>query len=314
MSDALRSSPSSTPFPTAQRALIIANPLAGQQSAERVVREHVRPALQRYGINADIAVTMAEEAGIIQAQAAVAAGVQMIIAVGGDGTVEAIAQSILGTPLALGIVPLGTQNNLAQSLHIPLDLDRACAVIGRGEQRQIDIGMINGHPFLEMVSVGLESPLLTLGEASRHQGCFQVIGAMLAAWQIVQRAPFHRVTIDLDGKEHQVRTRQITICNTPRYGPGLLVAPDATLDDGMLDVVVTRHLHRRELLHYYWHVLRGHPVAQRRVEYHRAQHIHIGSHHALPVVADGVLQGTTPISVHLIPQHLTVMVPSERQN
>ena len=118
---------------------MIANPHAGHNANGAPLHEQITTALAALGVQTDVVFTTLDDEGTGLAQAAVAAGYSLIIAAGGDGTIEAVAKGVLGSAAALGIIPAGTQNNVAHSLHVPADLDAACAIIARGQRHAIDL-------------------------------------------------------------------------------------------------------------------------------------------------------------------------------
>ena len=290
-----------------RRAKLLVNPQAYHGTGEENVIDLLSTKLSALGIQVTADILTPDEPGGQVARAAVAEGFNLIIAAGGDGTLHEIARGLLDTKATLGIIPFGTMNNIAASLNIPNDLDAACAIIAHGKQQNMDVGMINGQPFLEAVSIGFEVPLFSLGEQTRHRGIGGMVQAGLGLARALVQARPHGITIDLDGQRKLVRAQEITICNTPRYGLGFAAAPDALVDDGLLDVVIARHARRWDIIRHYWSIMNGRRELDTRIQIRRAKRIRLSSKYLMPVAADGEPAGSLPTSISVAPHRLHVM-------
>jgi YegS/Rv2252/BmrU family lipid kinase len=181
--------------------------------------------------------TTPEETGAAQARQAVLDGVDLVIAAGGDGTVTACASGVAGSQVPLGIVPAGTGNLLALNLGIPLDLDRALEVSLTGEDRQVDLGMANGRPFVAMAGLGIDARMLrsTPEWAKRRFGYVAYIVGML---RHLRDQPF-KVTIEADGgPPRRYRATGVIAGNVGWLQGGVSLLPDASPDDDLLDLAV----------------------------------------------------------------------------
>ncbi|MFP4063237.1 MAG: diacylglycerol/lipid kinase family protein [Halochromatium sp.] len=150
-------------------------------------------------------------------QAALAAGSERVFVLGGDGTVLAVASQLLGQPVALGIIPLGTANLLARDLGIPLEPEAAIAALTADPAvTAIDVGCVNGQPFLCASMIGLTTALARTREAIRGQG-FVPAALELArkTLRLLWRYPYHRMRLWLDGAQLKVETRALVITNNP---------------------------------------------------------------------------------------------------
>jgi diacylglycerol kinase (ATP) len=299
---------SSPDHATTTRAKLIINPQAWHGSEYENIAEHICDLLAQRGIQAEAEHTTPTEHGTSQAKAAAAAGFGLVIAAGGDGTIQDVAKGLIGTKATLGIIPCGTMNNVAKSLYIPEDLEAACELIATGPHKAIDVGMINGQPFMEVVSIGFEAPLFGLGERTRHRGIFGALQAAAGVLRLLWRIQPYSFALEIDGRRKMVRAQQVTICNTPRYGLGFVVAPDARVDDGYLDIVISRHARRWDLIRHYWSIMHGRRELDTRVQIRRAKRILIESKHLLPVAADGEESGTLPVRVNVAARKLRVVL------
>jgi YegS/Rv2252/BmrU family lipid kinase len=159
----------------------------------------------------------------------------LVIVCGGDGTINSAAKGVLETDLPMGIIPLGTANDLARTLGIPDDLLGAADIITAGKQRRIDLGEVNGHPFFNVASLGLSADLARglTREAKRRWG---KLGYALAAMRVLAAARPFRAEIIGDAGTVTVRTLQIAVGNGVHYGGGTVIHENASIDDAHLDL------------------------------------------------------------------------------
>src|SRR5436189_5060310 len=163
------------------RTILILNPVAGNtpiaesQGTGETNEESILRGLRAYGIEPDVWYTTLEDTGEGLAKKAADEGAELVIAAGGDGTIHAVAAGLIERESTLGIIPMGTMNNLAHSLGIPLPLEAACAIIAKGETRAIDVGIINEKTFIEVAGIGLEAALFPSAEELKSPGFFSII-------------------------------------------------------------------------------------------------------------------------------------------
>ncbi|ABI61742.2 Diacylglycerol kinase family protein [Granulibacter bethesdensis] len=154
---------------------------------------------------------------------------------GGDGTLNAAAPALMETQLPLGIIPLGTANDLARTLNIPADPEQAARIIAQGKQHRIDLGEVNGVPFFNVASIGF-GVALTRALTSDSKKRFGIFGYPIAALRVARRLrPFH-AEIRHGGTTTVTKTLHLAIGNGRHYGGGMTVSEDASIDDGKLDV------------------------------------------------------------------------------
>ena len=232
----------------------------------------------------------------------------LVIIGGGDGTLNAAAEGLVEAGLPLGILPLGTANDLARTLEIPASLIEASRVIADGLTHRIDLGRVNGKHFFNVASVGLSVHVARqLGvDVKRRWG---VLGYPLTLWRALGRHPSFRAEIRCNGTRARVRTIQISVGNGRHYGGGMTIAADAAIDDGMLDVVSLSPQGLIELilnlpaLRWGWH------DRAERVRHWRCRDIEIETVRPLPVNTDGEVTTRTPAKIVVVPQALSVGVP-----
>jgi YegS/Rv2252/BmrU family lipid kinase len=159
----------------------------------------------------------------------------LVIVCGGDGTIRSAASGVIETGLPMGILPMGTANDLARTLAIPDDLEAAVDIIVAGASRRIDLGEVNGEPFFNVASLGLSTDLARglTPEAKRRWG---KLGYALAAIKVMLAARPFRAIITSKSDRVRVRTLQIAVGNGVHYGGGTVIHADATIEDGHLDL------------------------------------------------------------------------------
>lgn len=224
--------------PVAQaRILFIINPISGtqdKQAVEQAIVRHIDTMRYRYEL---VYTEYAGHAAELAAQAA-AEGVEIVVAVGGDGTINEVARALVHTQTALGIVPCGSGNGLARHLCIPLDPDAAVAIINRGVVHCLDYGLINGHPFFCTCGVGFDAFLSMKFAEAGKRGLATYIEKTLTDG-ISYKPESYRLTLDNDeGKDVQYDAFLIACANASQYGNNAYIAPHASMKDGLLDVVI----------------------------------------------------------------------------
>lgn len=227
---------------------------------------------------------------------------------GGDGTLNAAAFGVIEAGLPLGILPLGTANDLARTLGIPFDLDGAAQVIADGRTRRIDLGIVNGQPFFNVASLGLSTELaqqLTRDIKRR----FGRLGYALVAMKVLAQATPFRATITSETETVRVRTLQIAVGNGRFYGGGNAVEKDAAIDDQHLDLY-SLELERAWKLAFMARSFRyGEHGAWSEVRAVRAKEFAIRTRRPRPVNADGEIVTQTPAHFSIKPCAVTVFAP-----
>ncbi len=237
------------------RSVLIFNPTSGAStmgSMQRSGEENkatILAALNSYGIEPEVWYTTEEDSGYGLAKRAVQEGAEVVIVAGGDGTLHAVASGLIGTNSTLGIIPVGTMNNIARSLQISENITEACEIIAAGATSLIDIGKINDYIFLEVAGIGLEATLFpavekmkSTGWLSTAQGIFDGLFALLAF-----RPTRFSFCFD-ERRTHRFSALQISVCNSPYYGARLQFAPHAVMNDGLLDVLIYKSFSKIEYL------------------------------------------------------------------
>jgi diacylglycerol kinase (ATP) len=229
---------------------------------------------------------------------------------GGDGTLNAAAFGVIEAGLPLGILPMGTANDLARTLDIPFDLDGAAQVIADGLTRRIDLGIVNNEPFFNVASIGLSAELAQklTRDIKRRWGR---LGYALVALKVLAQAKPFRATIYSEKESVRVKTLQIAVGNGRFYGGGNAVEKDAAIDDQHLDLY-SLELDRAWKLALMARSFRyGQHGAWEEVRAVQAKEFDIRTRKPKPVNADGEIVTQTPAHFSIRPAAVTVFAPKE---
>jgi diacylglycerol kinase (ATP) len=291
------------------RALLVHNPTAGGGRAGRLVAQ-VAERLRADGVETEQHQTRSlEDARLAACQAA--RSFDAIVAVGGDGTVGACAAGLAdaAAPVraALGVVPAGGGNDAARSLGLPAGDPLAAAGMLAGlRRRPADLATVAGRAYLNVAGAGFDSEVnrvanQRLGWAGNRP---RYVGAVLAELVVGRVATFE---LALDGRPTRLRGWLVAVANGPSYGGGMKVAPHASLDDGLLDVVVIHEIGKLEFLRTFPKVFSGRHVEHPAVAVHRAARVDLDADRTLVVYADGEPAGTLPATFEVRRGAITVL-------
>lgn len=235
------------------------------------------------------------------------APVQSVIAAGGDGTILGAIPLALERGVPLGIVPLGTFNELARTLGVPGEIARACEVIAQGRTRTIDLGRVNGLHFVNEASIGL-SARIARRQTPHVKQRFGWLGILSTALQTLADVRPFLAEIIYDGQAERFRSVQITVANNGRFG-GIIQRDDAAIDDGWLDLYSfepSTWLHAFTLVK---KIAARDPSSGQGLRTRRATRFHVRTRHPHHIRADGEPAGTTPAVFEVVPKALRVLVP-----
>lgn len=292
------------------KALILVNPVAGPTRPKTEGWDWLRDMLVEAGFQAELRMTHAP--GEAQALAATAAadGVDRILAVGGDGTLNEVVQAIAHTETALGIIPAGTVNVLANEFGIPADYHEAARIAISGERLSIDLGRANGRFFTMMVGIGYDAVVTY----SMWPTLKRVAGQLAYVVSGVQNFFTHRASrmrLRVDGGRRMRRLGYfLVVSNTRLYGgPGRTVNEKADTRDGLLDLTLFRSRRWYHVVFGLTRVFFGRGKRFARIEAMRVRSVEVASSRRLPYQLDGDNAGHTPVTIEVRPQALRLMVP-----
>ena len=247
------------------------------------------------------------------AKRAVAAKPPVIVAAGGDGTVNAVASAVAGTDVALGVMPLGTLNHFAKDVGIPLAVDEAAQAIARGRVVNVDVGSVNGRIFINNSSIGLYPRIVRARESRQHKAGWGKWSALAwATWLVLSRSPTLRLRLCLANQESQYAASLVFIGNNRYVMEGFSIGKRERLDEGALSLYATQRRGRVGVLLLAFRALVGRLQEAPDFDSLTAQTIVIESRHKrLHVATDGEVNVLrTPLEYAIRPGALRVMVPA----
>jgi diacylglycerol kinase (ATP) len=234
--------------------------------------------------------------------------VDLIVLGGGDGTIRCGLEALMKTKTPLAVLPLGTANNFARNIGIPLDLKSALEIIDSGKPKPIDVAQVNGQYFANVSGLGLSTVInhQISPQLKRRFGAFAYIWHAL---KIIRRfKPFH-ARITSNGVSRFVRTMQITVCNGKHYGPGMVVKEDASIDDGKLDLLSTEITKWWQGIKLIPSFFRGIYNKGHEVRLIQAEEFEIWTRRPLRIDTDGEILTRTPAKYKIFRNALSVYAP-----
>lgn len=322
----MRSKPPAAPARTGQRKprlkkiKLIFNPQSGSGGAlawtgaltqskiqsPQVYLRRILEALRNQGLQAEPVLTLSPGAATAAARQCVKNRYDLVVAAGGDGTINAVINGLAGSSTALGVIPAGTVNLFSLQMNIPLDLDAACRLLARGRQTAIDLGRVNQRYFTCMAGVGFDAFVIknTDWRLKRLTGAFAYLVAGIAAFFLY---PFRQVWVRIDGQPEPRRGYLVIAGNVKYYGGNMALLPRADLQDGKLDVCIFK---RRSFLHFLGYIWGWQHSALDKfldVEYLQCRRITVLNRRE-HLQLDGEYLGHMPVDIEVVPQALRVVV------
>jgi len=289
-----------------KRALLVVNPHSrrGREAGAAAVRH-----LGDRGIS--VALEQPDLADLARTIARYSTSVDLVIIGGGDGTLNAAIAPLLDAQVPLGILPLGTANDLARTLQVPTAVSAACEAIASGSVQRLDVGCANDRYFFNVASIGLSVKIARrlTGAAKKRWG---VLAYAVTAWQVLRQArPFAAEIVEADGTRTQVKTMQIAIGNGRHYGGGLTVTSDATIQDARLDLYSLEVERGWQVLGLLPALRFGDYTGSSQVRVLKLSEVEIRTDKSRSINTDGEIAGRTPAHFRVLPAALPAIVPRE---
>jgi len=302
-----------------QKTVVIINPGGG--SSDENFRATIEAELKSHNVDFEMFDTDPEKGGEEIAQNALNNGVTQLWACGGDGTVMSVVNGIgkwkesndpaNDNEVTLCIIPGGTANLLAGALEISSDTVEAVATAVQGVERTIDLGRCGEHAFALGVGLGLTERLVSQTSAEEKEKIGKLAYAKAMLREMGVRPTTFSFKLD-DKPEQSARGVAIVIANSGQIGSGFSFAPDAKMDDGVLDLCILHRFYFRDVVRMMWRSITKSLPEDRAVSFFQAKRIEIRSDPPLDLQVDGeVVDMTTPLVTEVLPQSLRVRVPEE---
>jgi len=233
---------------------------------------------------------------------------EVIIAVGGDGTIHEIVNGMIGGTASLAVIPMGSGNDFIKMLNLPGELNQAIQVIKRNKRQKIDIGKIGDLYFPNGVGIGFDAWVVKESlNVKRLRGFFIYLYSVIKALSAYKNS---RITLSMDGKTEERDVFLMAIGNGQAMGGGFFLTPNAVIDDGQLDICLIRGLKKWEVLLHLPKAIKGNHIHLEQVQNMRSNTLRITSDHGIAVHADGELlsMNMKEIEISILPAALEVIV------
>jgi len=307
-----------TEFPSVSRAspaVVFVNPAAGGGRAIAYLAR-LRELLAARSFPAEFMVTGTSEELAVRAREAIASGRRLLLSLGGDGTFQGLANAAFGFDVVLGVLPAGGGNDLAHALGLPRNMEAAVEAVLDGQPKCVDLLRARTADGTERLyagggGVGLDAEAMRYasGAYRRIPGRFRYIAAALRSlWGFTPlevRAEF----AGSDLPSLQAKALLAGVLNTPTYGGGLKLAPQAQFDDGWLDVVIVENLNAWEVLGVLPALVKSGELRTRRVQRCRARRVRLTTSRPCMFHGDGEILGPTPVEIEVVPRAVRILAP-----
>jgi diacylglycerol kinase (ATP) len=290
------------------RALIVFNPIAGQAASVEQDIHAARDFWREHGWDVELQPTAGPGDGTRIAREAAAQDYDVVVAAGGDGTVNEVVNGLANTRTALAALPVGTVNVWVRELGMPLQPLAAAEALLRSQIRAIDLGRAGDRYFLLMSGVGLDAEV-TAKVRSDEKRRFGILAYVLTTLQVIRRYRGTPMRIVIDGKPLRSRVLMVVLGNSQLYGGLVKITARASLDDGLLDVCIIKGSSLWSAPLRILSILTQRYSLDPKLEYHRAHEVTITARWPLPVQVDGDHIGSTPMSFVAVPGALRALLP-----
>ncbi|MFC0213344.1 diacylglycerol kinase [Paenibacillus chartarius] len=297
-----------------KRARLIYNPTSGREEMRKRLPD-VLDRLERGGLETSTHATIGEGDATLAAAEAVERGFDVVIAAGGDGTLYEVINGLAekSNRPALGILPLGTTNDFARALAIPRNIEEACDIITRGFTRDIDLGKVNNRYFINIAAGGSMTEL-TYEVPSKLKTMLGQLAYYMKGLEKLPRLRPIELLMKADDREIHEEVMMFLIANSNSVGGFERLAPDASLNDGMFDVLVLKRCNLPEFIRLVTLALRGEHLADPNLIHFKARNVEVSSPDYVQLNFDGEFGGTLPTVFTNLQSHLDIIVDESGQS
>jgi diacylglycerol kinase (ATP) len=290
------------------KIIILFNPAAGRGRARRKLQAALE-VLRCGGVDPEVCESRSSEHLRELAREAVGGQPDMIISAGGDGTHHHVINGLCGTEVPLGMIPLGTGNDIAAGLGIPTEARAAAAALMHGRPQPIDLGRIGSRVYCGMAGVGIDSMMARYvnEHAQRLRGRMAYFWALARCLRVYRPQPLE---LHAEGVSFSGDVMAVLVGNHAYYGGGFHITPCARSDDGLLDVCLVPTISKLSLLPWIPRAYHGTHLAHPRIQYFQTSRVTLSSSHQLDLYADGEFIQPLPASIEAMPRALNVVVPA----
>lgn len=257
------------------KILFVVNPIAGGGRSKKII-DDIKDIMDESSREYNIVWTMKAREGIRLSRKGIEKGFRTIVAVGGDGTVNEIALGILEAGKGrLGIIPSGTGNDLARSLNIPFSIEGAIKLILEGEEKYIDIGIVNNKLFLNIASIGFDAEVVRNTQMIKKKIKSSIAYTISVIYTFINFKN-RKISLEVDGELVEEDAFLVAIGNGRYYGGGIPILPRAFMDDGYLHICIIKDVSKLIFLRYFLKILKGrHEEIKSHVSFLKAKNIKV---------------------------------------
>jgi diacylglycerol kinase (ATP) len=299
--------------------VFVVNPASGNGAAGKTWA-HTRELATTQGLDGDALVTEEPGHAVELARGAAESGARLVVAVGGDGTINEIVNGLVAagrSEVELAVLPRGTGDDFARTFGIPTDVEGALAVAASGQARPVDVGLATyaigdgtaERYFANFAGAGISGAIARRGaRTSRRLGAKAAY--MWATVTVFVRWSSVPMRIELDGQTREGPMFEVVISNGMYAAGGMKIAPDARPDDGHFDAVLIGDVSKADFVTTFPKIYRGKHTSHPKIDVVRVSTVAVDASQPLPVVLDGEQPGTTPARFEIVPGGLKLRVPS----
>ncbi len=291
-----------------EKVKFIVNPKSGENRTANFIRK-IKHYCELFKIDSSINTTKGKHHAIELADDAINHGFHTIVAVGGDGTLHEVIHGLVGKKLTLGVIPFGSSNDFARGLNIPRDIEEAMQIIANRKIKEVDIVAMNDRFFINISSLGFDGEVVAnLPKVKfRYLNKFVYIFGVLKEVFRYKKQKVRVIRDDVDMGVFNINL--IAVANGRYYGHGMLVAPHAKLDDGLLDVILIHDLSQVRFVMNFPSVFKGTHIYKDGALYFTCKKLVLFSDETVHIESDGEMTGTLPVEYKVFPKFQKLIVP-----
>jgi len=290
------------------RVIILLNPTAKLGKARRLL-ERALKVFRRQRVRFDVRESQSSQHLMELARGAREEKPDLIVSAGGDGTHHHVINGLFRSDIPLGLLPLGTGNDFAKGVGMPMDVQSAAAALLKGQVREIDVAQAGAAIYGCIAGVGFDSTVTHY--ANEHARWLS--GSLAYTWSLLRCMREYRpqsLEIIADGESFSGDVVFAVVGNNASYGGGIRLAPRAKLDDGLLDICIIPYMSRLELLRWVPRAYRGEHLHHPRIKYFQARKITLRSAARMELFGDGEFLQELPATIEVVPRALRVITPA----
>lgn len=287
--------------------MFVVNPTAGGGRARGAWPELQRQLQDRH-IYFDVAWTEGPGHATHLAREAASNGATTVVAVGGDGTLNEVANGVAGTDVSVGLIPLGTGVDFSRTLGLPRSPEAALDVVLTGQVRRLDIGIVNDRRFCNVAGTGFDAKVADRVNRTgkKSSGAVPYVQALLQTLFTYRNAPFQ---ITIDGDIHEMKSLLMAVGNGRFFGGGMKICPEADVADGRFDVCIVGDVDKFRTIMMLGKVFSGTHMTHPLVTYERATEVIVEGPDDFLIQADGEMVGTLPAAFRIEKGALPMVLP-----